>query len=48
MGGGWDTANARSIPCVDEAAFVTGAVLPVDGDMSIRLGQLALAAWTNC
>jgi NAD(P)-dependent dehydrogenase (short-subunit alcohol dehydrogenase family) len=38
MGTGWDTANAPLFLASDEAAFITGAILPVDGGMSIRIG----------
>lgn len=38
MGTGWDTAFAALFLCSDEAKFITGAVLPVDGGMSARVG----------
>lgn len=38
MGSGWDTAYAALYLCSDESAFVTGALLPVDGGMSTRVG----------
>ena len=38
MGSGWDTAFAALYLACDEAAFVTGALLVVDGGMSTRLG----------
>ncbi len=38
MGTGWDTAYAALFLASDEAAFITGAVLPVDGGQSARIG----------
>ncbi len=38
MGSGWDTAYAALYLASDEAAFVTGALLLVDGGMSVRMG----------
>jgi NAD(P)-dependent dehydrogenase (short-subunit alcohol dehydrogenase family) len=38
MGTGWDTANAALFLCSDEAAFITGVALPVDGGMSVQIG----------
>ena len=38
MGTAWDTAYAALFLASDEAAFITGAVLPVDGGMSARVG----------
>lgn len=38
MGTGWDTAYAALFLCSDEAKFVTGVALPVDGGMSTRIG----------
>ena len=38
MGTGWDTANAVLFLASDEAAFVTGVLLPVDGGMGARIG----------
>jgi NAD(P)-dependent dehydrogenase (short-subunit alcohol dehydrogenase family) len=38
MGSAEDTANAALFLASDEARFVTGAVLPVDGGMSVRIG----------
>lgn len=38
MGSAWDTANAALFLASDEAAFITGALLPVDGGMSVRVG----------
>jgi NAD(P)-dependent dehydrogenase (short-subunit alcohol dehydrogenase family) len=38
MGSGWDTAYAALFLASDEAKFITGAILPVDGGMSTRVG----------
>jgi NAD(P)-dependent dehydrogenase (short-subunit alcohol dehydrogenase family) len=38
MGTGWDVANAALFLASDEANFITGATLPVDGGSSIRRG----------
>lgn len=38
MGSAWDAANAALFLASDEARFITGAVLPVDGGTSIRIG----------
>ncbi len=38
MGTAWDTAHAALFLASDEAAFITGALLPVDGGMSARVG----------
>ncbi|MET0274916.1 MAG: SDR family NAD(P)-dependent oxidoreductase [Phenylobacterium sp.] len=38
MGTAWDTAYAALYLASDEARFVTGAILPVDGGMSVRIG----------
>jgi NAD(P)-dependent dehydrogenase (short-subunit alcohol dehydrogenase family) len=38
QGTAWDVANAALFLASDEAAFVTGAVLPVDGGQSARIG----------
>jgi NAD(P)-dependent dehydrogenase (short-subunit alcohol dehydrogenase family) len=38
MGTAWDTAYAALYLASDEAQFVTGVVLPVDGGMSSRIG----------
>jgi NAD(P)-dependent dehydrogenase (short-subunit alcohol dehydrogenase family) len=38
MGGAWDTAYAALYLSSDEAKFVSGAILPVDGGMGIRIG----------
>jgi NAD(P)-dependent dehydrogenase (short-subunit alcohol dehydrogenase family) len=38
MGTGWDTAQAILFLASDEAAFITGVILPVDGGMGVRIG----------
>ena len=38
MGTAWDTAYAALYLASDEARFVTGALLPVDGGMGVRIG----------
>jgi len=38
MGTAWDTASAALFLACDEARFITGVVLPVDGGMSSRIG----------
>ena len=38
MGDAWDTANAALFLASDEAGFITGALLPVDGGMGVRIG----------
>jgi NAD(P)-dependent dehydrogenase (short-subunit alcohol dehydrogenase family) len=38
MGTAWDTAYAALFLASDEARFITGALLPVDGGMSVRIG----------
>ena len=38
MGSGWDTAYAALFLASDEAQFITGVLLPVDGGMSNRIG----------
>ena len=38
MGDAWDTAYAALFLASDEADFITGAILPVDGGMGSRIG----------
>ena len=38
MGDAWDTANAALFLASDDAKFITGVLLPVDGGMSARVG----------
>ena len=38
MGTAWDTAHAALFLASDEASFITGAILPVDGGMGVRIG----------
>jgi len=37
-GSGWDIANAALFLASDEANFITGAALPVDGGMLVKIG----------
>jgi NAD(P)-dependent dehydrogenase (short-subunit alcohol dehydrogenase family) len=38
MGDGWDTAHAALFLASDDAKFITGQILAVDGGASVRLG----------
>lgn len=38
MGWAWDVAHAALFLASDEARFITGAILPVDGGMGVRIG----------
>ena len=38
MGTAWDVANASLFLASDEAKFITGVILPVDGGQSARIG----------
>ncbi|MFN8547647.1 MAG: SDR family oxidoreductase [Candidatus Eisenbacteria bacterium] len=39
MGTGWDTVNACLFLASDEAGFITGVALLVDGGASLRAGD---------
>ena len=38
MGTAWDIAHAALFLASDEAKFITGVILPVDGGQSARIG----------
>lgn len=38
MGTAWDTAHAALFLVSDDAKFISGAILPVDGGMGVRIG----------
>ena len=38
MGTAWDVAHAALLLASDEARFITGVALPVDGGASVRRG----------
>ncbi len=38
MGDGWDTAHTALFLASDDARFISGAILPVDGAMGLRIG----------
>jgi NAD(P)-dependent dehydrogenase (short-subunit alcohol dehydrogenase family) len=38
MGSAWDVAHAALFLASDEANFITGAALPVDGGQCLRMG----------
>ena len=38
MGSAWDVANASVFLASEEARFITGALLPVDGGQAARVG----------
>ena len=38
VGSGWDTANAALFLASDEARYITGVLLPVDGGRSAKIG----------
>lgn len=37
MGNGWDIAHTVSFLCTDEASYITGVTLPVDGGATVSL-----------
>ena len=39
MGTAWDVANAALFLASDEASFITGVALPVDGGQSVQMGR---------
>jgi NAD(P)-dependent dehydrogenase (short-subunit alcohol dehydrogenase family) len=38
MGTAWDVASAAAFLASDEARYITGILLPVDGGLSARIG----------
>ena len=38
QGTAWDVANAALFLASDDASFITGAILPVDGGQGVRIG----------
>ena len=38
QGSAWDVANAALFLASDDAGWITGVVLPVDGGQSIKIG----------
>jgi NAD(P)-dependent dehydrogenase (short-subunit alcohol dehydrogenase family) len=38
MGSAWDVAHAALFLASDEARFITGVLLPVDGGQTLRVG----------
>ena len=38
MGTAWDVAYAALFLASDEASFITGAIIPVDGGQSVQVG----------
>ena len=45
VGAAWDVATATAFLASDEAQFITGVCLPVDGGHSARIGQRVLSCW---
>jgi NAD(P)-dependent dehydrogenase (short-subunit alcohol dehydrogenase family) len=42
MGSAWDIAKAAAFLASDDAAFITGVILPVDGGQGLQVGGQGL------